>query len=282
MSQIWMPALYAAFAWWFSTGVVLYLDRLPRRTFRWTMLGATILLIASLFGVRSTAADGSVSGAYHAFTWSLLAWGWLEISFYTDTVTGLKLRPCAHGCSGWRHLGHAIQVSLYHEIAILALAGAMIALTWDQPNKTGLWTFVILKWMHQSARLNVLFGVPNVGEEFLPPHLGFLKSFLNRKPMNPLFPVSVSASTVIFAWLAQRAATAPSPAGAAGFALLAALMALAILEHWFLVLPLPTARLWRWSLAVRRAFEPESVRGRDAIAACDDHKPPLESARAAA
>jgi len=28
-------------------------------------------------------------------------------------------------------------------------------------------------------------------------------------------------------------------------------MALATLEHWFLMLPLPSAELWRWSLPTR-------------------------------
>jgi putative photosynthetic complex assembly protein 2 len=36
-----------------------------------------------------------------------------------------------------------------------------------------------------------------------------------------------------------------------GFALLSALSALALLEHWFMVLPLPDEKLWRWMLAER-------------------------------
>ena len=30
------------------------------------------------------------------------------------------------------------------------------------------------------------------------------------------------------------------------------MLALAVLEHWFLVLPLPFARLWSWVLQLRR------------------------------
>ncbi|WP_306372378.1 DUF3623 family protein [Roseovarius gaetbuli] len=33
-----------------------------------------------------------------------------------------------------------------------------------------------------------------------------------------------------------------------GFALLAAISGLALLEHWLMVLPLPDAKLWRWML----------------------------------
>ncbi len=71
-----------------------------------------------------SAADTSVTGAYTAFTCGVLIWGWLEISFYMGYVTGPRTHHCDHGCSGWRHFGHAIQASLYHEIAVLLLAAA--------------------------------------------------------------------------------------------------------------------------------------------------------------
>jgi putative photosynthetic complex assembly protein 2 len=35
-----------------------------------------------------------------------------------------------------------------------------------------------------------------------------------------------------------------------GYALLTALTALAALEHWLMVIPLPDAKLWRWMLPV--------------------------------
>ena len=40
---------------------------------------------------------------------------------------------------------------------------------------------MVLWWMHQSAKLNVFFGVRNLNEEFLPEHLEFLKSFLHQE-----------------------------------------------------------------------------------------------------
>ena len=41
-------ALYVLFVWWFSTGAVLYVVGLPRRSFRWTLLTASGLLAAAL------------------------------------------------------------------------------------------------------------------------------------------------------------------------------------------------------------------------------------------
>jgi putative photosynthetic complex assembly protein 2 len=247
------PIGYALFLWWFSTGIILYLDGLPKRTFRWSMLGATVLLGISLFYLAHGNRDLSVGGAYAAFTFGLLAWGWQEISFYMGVVTGVRTQPCAEGCSGWRHFGHAIRVSLFHELAIIATGIAIFALVWPGSNHIGLWTYVVLWWMHQSAKLNVFLGVRNLNEEFLPDHMAFLKSFLTKKPMNLLFPVSVTVSTVVAFQLFQKALSpSSSPFELAGYLFLGALMTLAILEHWFLVLPLPSAVLWNWSLKSRR------------------------------
>jgi putative photosynthetic complex assembly protein 2 len=49
-----LPVLYALFLWWFSTGLILYLDGLPRRSFRWSMLVATGLLGAALYHYPAT------------------------------------------------------------------------------------------------------------------------------------------------------------------------------------------------------------------------------------
>ncbi|MBW4025494.1 MAG: DUF3623 family protein [Proteobacteria bacterium] len=252
-----LPALFALFVWWFSTGVIMYLDGLPRSTFKWSILGATVLMVFCLWGIRASSGDTTLSGAYCAFTCGLLAWGWQEISFYMGFVTGPRKLPCPDGCSGWKHFGHAIQTSLWHELAIIASGVILVALTWGQPNQVGMWTFMVLWWMHQSAKLNVFLGVRNLNEEFLPEHLQFLKSFLTKKPMNLLFPLSITISTVILVWLVQAATHANgSRFAAAGFCFLATLMALAILEHWLLMLPLPAAALWGWSLKSRKPTKP--------------------------
>jgi putative photosynthetic complex assembly protein 2 len=256
MSHFAFPALHGLLIWWFSTGIILFLDGLPRRTFRWSMAGATMVLGGALFGLATSATDTSVAGAYMAFTCGVLIWGWLEISFYMGYVTGPRTHHCHRGCNGWRHFGHAIQASLYHELGVLALAGLVAALTWNAPNHFGLWTFVVLWWMHQSARLNVFLGVSNLNAEFLPEHLDYIKSFFTARPMNLLFPFSVTISTIAAVLLVQQAlADRANAFREAGYSLLATMMVLAILEHWFLVLPISAARLWnrlwQWSLGAR-------------------------------
>ena len=239
MTEYLFPALFALVVWWASTVLIIYLDGLPQKTFKYSMIGATIIFGLSLWGLKWSAEDASISGAYWAFTFGLLAWGWQEMSFYMGYVTGPRKAQCPENCRGFRHFGHAVQTSLWHELAIIVAAIAVVALTWGQPNQIGIWTFMVLWWMHQSAKLNVFFGVRNLNEEFLPEHLEFLKGFLNKRSMNLLFPFSVTISTVITALLVVAALDASAtPFEMAGYTFLAVLMALAILEHWMLVLPM--------------------------------------------
>jgi len=247
------PILFTLFVWWFSTGVILYLDGLPRRTFKATLGAATLLLALALVGLYATRDDTRITGAYLAFTCGVLVWAWQEIAFLLGVVTGSRRVPLPPGTSGWRRFAYALQAVLHHELALLALFVAVLAATWGGDNQVGLWTYVILWVMRQSAKLNVFLGVRNLNEGFLPPHLAYLQTYFRRAPSNSLFPLSVLASTVVAALLWQAAlADGIDAASAAGLVFAATLLSLAVLEHWFLVLPLPSQRLWDWGLRSRR------------------------------
>ena len=247
MAQYGLPILYVLFVWWFSTGLIIYLDALPRQTFRWTMLGTTALLLAALYGLVASRDDPTVAGAYHAFSSGLMVWGWLEVSFLLGYITGPRKEPCPEGCTTGRRFGLALRAVLYHELATAVGAAVVVAMTWGGANQVGAWTFLVLWGMRCSAKLNLFLGARNLNAEFLPAHLRFLVSYLPKKRMNLLFPLSITASTAILVVLVQRLLAADA-AAATGLTVVAALMALAILEHWFLMLPLPDAALWKWAL----------------------------------
>jgi len=258
MSLYGYPALYALGVWWFATGLIIYLDCLPRHTFRWSMPAATAVFVIALYRLWASSADTSVPGAYAAFTYGVLIWGWQEMSFFTGQLTGPRKTASPARPGGLRHFWHGIETCLYHELAIIASAAAVVALTWGAPNQVGRWSFLLLWAMRQSAKLNVFLGVLNLSEEFLPEHLLYLRSYMARRPMNLLFPVSVTAGTVLAVSLVDRAtASGIQPFRAAGLTFLIAMLGLGILEHWFLVLPLPLAPLWTWLLQFRRPAEPK-------------------------
>lgn len=247
-----LAAAAAIALWWATTGAILYLDGLAPRTFRWSMLGASVLACAALWGLWTTSGDATPAGAYAAFLAGLVAWGWQTMTFYMGYITGPRKTPCPPGCAGWPRFLAAAATNVSHEAAIVVGALVIVLIVGDGANQVGLWTYVVLWWMHLSGKLNVFLGVPNLSEEFIPDHLGYLKSYMSRRPMNLLFPVSVTVSTILTAWLAAQAlASAPGTFEAVAYTLLATLMALAVLEHWLLVLPLPAMALWTWSLSSR-------------------------------
>lgn len=277
MSDAIVPAAYTLFLWWFSTGLILWLDGLPRGTFRWSMLGATGMALAGLWGLTASADDTTALGAYCGFTCGLLVWAWVETSFLTGFLTGPSREPCPPGCAGWPRFRRAVMAILHHELAILGAGAVVLAATWDAPNQVGLWTYVTLWVMRQSAKLNIFLGARNLNEQFLPDHLRYLATFFARRPMNLLFPFSVTISTIVCVLLFQAAAAPGADAFArTGLTLLGVLLALAVLEHWFLVLPVPAERLWEWGLASRRrrqAAGAPAAPGGAAFSAClDGHR----------
>jgi hypothetical protein len=133
----------------------------------------------------------------------------------------------------------------------LAFAAGIVALTWRGSNQVGAATFLVLWIMRLSAKLNLFLGVPFLNDDLLPEPLGHLKSYFSCRPMNAVFPLAVSASTILTTLLAVGALGARTEFGATAFLLLATLTALAVLEHWFMVVPVPVRAIWEWSMGSR-------------------------------
>jgi putative photosynthetic complex assembly protein 2 len=249
---------FTVLVWWASTGAILYLDGLPRRTFPWTMAATSVVASLAVWGLWYSSGQTTVAGAFCGFTCAILIWAWQEVAFLLGYLTGSRRTPCPEGARGWRRARYAFDAVAHHELALVFLAIAVVLATWDRPNHTGLWTYLVLWTMRQSAKLNVFLGVRNLNADFLPEHLKYLQTYFVRAPMNPLLPVSVAAATLVAVplWLA---ATAPGASAftVASTTLVASLLSLAILEHLLLVLPLPAERLWSWGMrsheATRRA-----------------------------
>lgn len=265
-----MPAyavdlLFAMFAWWFGTGVVLYLIQLPARTYRWSVFGATIVMFWSLYGLSQSAEDASSRGALLAFTQALLVWAWMEMSYFTGVLTGPGDSPCPEGASGWLRFRLALRTSLYHEIAVAGGGILIFLITADAPNPVGSCTYTTLWLMRWSAKLNLFLGVSNVHDDWFPRHLAYLSTYIRRRPMNLLFPVSVCigtvATTIVFATM-----DAGDPFHATACVLVGTLLALGTLEHWLLVLPLRDSLLWQWAIAAAQRRKPAEQVKHDASA----------------
>ena len=193
-----------------------------------------------------------------AFTCTILLWGAQEIAFLAGWLTGPRPQPCPAGATGGTRLGLALQAILYHEFALLACGAAVVVLTWGSPNQVGLWTFAALWVLRQSAKINLFLGVPVTNDELMPDAVQFLKTFFARGPVSAFFPVSVTLSTAVLVIMIQRIVeVAITPFDIVGLTLVSTLFALGVVEHWFMLLPLPAITLWGWGM--RSGFPPEDT-----------------------
>lgn len=279
MSAPGWPLLVTLLLWWGSTGVILYLVTRPAlRTV--AMWGASALGVAALFGVIASKDSAGAASAYCAFACGLLIWGWVEMSYLSGWITGPRRAqvPCPPDVSAGRRFVLGIGTSLWHELLIIGIGVLLLLITRDAVNAVAAWTFAILWVMRWSAKLNLFLGVPNLNAEFFPPHLRYLESYVTRRSMNLLFPVSVTAGTFASALLISHAFTTSSEFGAVAGLTLGTLMGLAVLEHWFMVVPLRDAELWRWALP-RQSAAPDG-NGQAPVAARE--RAPAESRQLAA
>ncbi|MBT8446844.1 MAG: DUF3623 domain-containing protein [Gammaproteobacteria bacterium] len=244
-------AVFAVFIWWFSTGLVFYLHRLPAASGRLRLGGSLLVAALAAAVVVASAESISVLSAFMAFGAGLVLWGCIEFSYYSGYVTGTHRRPCPPELGMAGRLVSAVQSSLYHELLVIGVGLALLSLTAGEPNSVASSTYLVLWLMRWSAKLNIFLGVSNLHTELLPEHLRYLASYATQKPINLLFPVSVTAATVTGVLLANAGAAGPTDFEAVSGALLATLLFLAVLEHWFLVLPVHDSALWSWALRPR-------------------------------
>jgi putative photosynthetic complex assembly protein 2 len=252
MSNPWIASLTALFLWWFSTGIILWrvrrADQGGHDDHLWSVLLGLPLLLGGFLGLHATANDPSVRGVYVAFLSALAVWGWIELAFLSGIITGPNLRPCPPKAGDLERFLRATGTILWHELLLVVAVLVIAQMCLGAANAFGLWTFCVLFAARISAKLNLFFGVPRIHTEFLPRHLSHLSSHFRMAKMNWVFPVSITILSFGAACWIERAIAATSDGAFVGYVLLAALTLLALLEHWFMVLPLPDEKLWRWML----------------------------------
>ncbi|MGY4306574.1 putative photosynthetic complex assembly protein 2 [Bradyrhizobium sp. USDA 4369] len=241
---------YVVFVWWFSTGAVLALVGLAARhpaTFKW---GTAAAFVAALSGVAVSSQAAEDANAYCAFTCAILLWGTVEMSLLAGWITGPRPEPCPGDCTPASRIGFALQAIAYHELALIATAGLVFAVTSGAPNRLSWWTFAALLVLRQSAKINLFLGVRTLNDELLPQQVRFMRSYFAKKSINLLFPFSLAAAAAATVLVAAAALGAKSSFDGVALSLLASLIALGLLEHGFMALPMPVINLWRWSAPV--------------------------------
>lgn len=262
MASPWISALVALFFWWFFTGAILiavrHADRAGQRAPLFCTFAALPILGLGAWGFLASMNTLSTPAVYIAFLSALAIWGWAELAFLTGIVTGPNPHPCPSHLPEWERFIRAWGTVAYHEMLLAVLLIAIWLVEDGAANPFASLTFTTLYVARISAKLNLYFGVPRINTEFLPRALGHLSSHFRISRLNWLFPISVTGLTAATAVWIHKAATGATPAEVAGYALIAALTALALVEHWLMVLPLPDEKLWRWMLPAPATNDPST------------------------
>ena len=252
IGPITIALLTALFAWWFFTGAILFAVRLADRFGNEAHDTITIYGLGFFFlgiiGVYQSFNDLNVFNVYLGFFSALAIWGWIELAFLSGFVTGPNKSTAPPNIPEWQRFVRAWGTLAYHETLLLIVLGLMIFFMLETENNISMLVFAILYLARVSAKLNLYFGVPRINVEFIPEKLKHLPSHFRKRKLNWFFPISITALTFAVAFWLQGLFGANDSAEKTEYSLLLALTALALLEHWLMVLPLPDAKLWRWML----------------------------------
>lgn len=237
--------------------------RRSARTMRAAFAVATVGMLCAAYGLFVSSQRLDALNVYIAVTSGTVVWGWLTAGYFYGIFTGPRdaiarieqARPTRFG----ERFRLALQSCLYHELLVLGIATLLVAATWTQPNRWGVWMFLALWLMHTSAKLNVFLGVRNFRVDFLPAHLHYLRHLLVQRTSNRFFAPSICVATSVVLMLTYRIIDpAASQPHATGALLVATLILLGIIEHLMLVLPLPVA-LFGWGLRSLESAEATST-----------------------
>ncbi len=241
--------LFALTLWWGGTALVWLLVR------RTQAPGAAVWMLPvaggmSLGVIHGVSPLSSVAASVIGFSAALVLWGALETAHLLGFLTGPEKRFCPAQLPLLERFRRGINVGLYHDLSILLALAVLWVLSWQGANPAAAWAFTVLWLMRWSAKLNLFLGVSNFDTGLMPERMRYMASYMQRRALNPLFPLSLGLG-LLAAVLA--AVTALNPAELAGLraaaTLAGTLAALGVIEHALMMLPVRDSQLWRWAAA---------------------------------
>jgi putative photosynthetic complex assembly protein 2 len=199
--------------------------------------------------------DNSVANAYLGFISTIVIWGWHELAFLTGWISGPRKTALEDHLPLGGRFKQSVEVIWHHELALVLNFLLLIALQMGNPNHTALCTFALLWLMRLSSKFNLFFGVPQVGEQYLPTQLAYLGSYFRKKPVGVFFYCTLGVSIVSWLGLIWQA-FAGQVSITSQWVLLASLLGLAILEHVLMMIPYSLERVWNWALKSNKTVCP--------------------------
>jgi putative photosynthetic complex assembly protein 2 len=241
------PSLIAMVSWWFGTGIILLLVRIPKQWFAVARGFWSLISIPALFCCHQSMQENSNANAYLGFISTIVLWGWHELTFLTGWISGSRKQSLEPHLNTWNRFKQSVQVVWHHELALFVNLMILLGMQIGHPNHTAICTFALLWLMRLSSKLNLFFGVPQVGEQYLPSQLAYMGSYFRKSEVGLFFYFTMSLSVLTWVGLVWQAHEG-QVAITSHWVLLASLLGLAIVEHVLMMIPLSLERVWGWAL----------------------------------
>ncbi len=253
MSKFLIPIAVVILVWWSSTGAVLWFARGLDRQMNTRLVIMTILCALGFAGVLIASAQSGIWAIYLGFASAILIWGWVEFTLLSGMITGSRTEACPANVSEFERFKMAFRAIAHHEYALVIMLGILAILDSSGGSGMAIKTFALLWIMRLGAKLTIFSGAPELSTSMIPERLAYMKTYFRHDRISIAFWLSLSVCCMFFAsgiYALQHVQY--DAAVQTQVTMLSTLVALAILEHIFMVLPVADSKLWSWAMTQQK------------------------------
>jgi len=250
MKETLIPIATVILIWWTSTGAVLWLARGLDKQMNLRLIGMTVLCALGFAGVLVASSQTGVWAVYLGFVSAIVIWGWVEFTLLSGMITGSRTEDCPADVSEPERFKMAFRAIAHHEYALVVMLVSLAIL--DSSGGTGMAikTFALLWIMRLGAKLTIFSGAPELSTNMIPERLSYMKSYFRHDRISFAFWMSLAGCIFFFSGGIYALNHVQYDAAVqTQVTMLTTLVALAILEHIFMVLPVADSRLWSWAMS---------------------------------
>ncbi len=249
MSEILIPIATVVLVWWASTGAVLWLARGLDTQMNVRLIGMTVLCAFGFAGVLIASAQSGAWAVYLGFFSAIIIWGWVEFTLLSGMITGSRTEACPDDVSEFERFKLAFRAIAHHEYALVIMLGLLAILDSSGGSGMAIKTFALLWIMRLGAKLTIFSGAPELSTNMIPERLAYMKTYFRHDRISIAFWLSLTGCIAFFSGGIYALNHVQYDAAVqTQVTMLTTLVALAILEHIFMVLPVADSRLWSWAM----------------------------------
>ncbi|MEM7289854.1 MAG: DUF3623 family protein [Pseudomonadota bacterium] len=206
------------------------------------------MTIQFLLHIRTCSQSG-VGAVYLGFISAIVIWGWVEFTLLSGMITGSHAKPCPENISETERFGLAYRAVAHHEYVLLIMLVLLAVLDTTLGSGMAIKTFALLWILRLGAKLTIFSGAPELSANMIPERISYMRTYFRHDRISIAFWLSLGGCFLLLAaGIYALLAVQYDAAVTTQVTMLTTLVALAILEHIFMVLPIADSKLWGWAI----------------------------------